>query len=167
MSTILLHFQYRLDRMRALADEVVVRNFIPLSLYPRLPRFLLPPSGPTSTYRSARTHNATDSSLAFLQDLESFTGHSASSGSLPELWIGSYRDFMLDVRKQGKVGIVILVSGEHEDDEEFKKEVLGDHELIRLLKEKDVLVWAQDVRSRDGYQGGSNHYYTAHRMKLY
>jgi FAS-associated factor 2 len=74
---------------------------------------------------------------------------------------------MLDIRKQGKVGVVILVSGEHEDDEEFKKEVLGDHELIRLLKEKDVLVWAQDVRSRDGYQGGSKHYYTVHRMKLY
>lgn len=60
---------------------------------------------------------------------------------------------MLNVRKEGKVGVVIVVCGEHEDDEEFKRDVLCDSELVRTFKEKDIMVWAADVRSREGYQG--------------
>lgn len=62
---------------------------------------------------------------------------------------------MSNVRKEGKVGVVILVCGEHEDDEEFKREVLCDEELVRTFKEKDVMVWGADIRSREGYQGRS------------
>ena len=62
---------------------------------------------------------------------------------------------MLNVKKEGKVGMVVLVCGEHEDDEEFKRNVLCDAELISLLREKDVMIWGADVRSRDGYQGES------------
>ena len=53
------------------------------------------------------------------------------------------------------MGLVILTCGEHEDDAQFKKEVLGDQELVRVLKEKEVSVWAADSRSREGYQGMS------------
>lgn len=49
-----------------------------------------------------------------------------------------------------------MTCSEHEDDEEFKRDVLSDGELVRVLKEKDVLVWAGDVRSREGYQGEQN-----------
>lgn len=50
---------------------------------------------------------------------------------------------------------MVLTCGEHEDDAQFKKEVLADQELVRVLKEKDVLVWAADSRIREGYQGES------------
>lgn len=56
----------------------------------------------------------------------------------------------------GKVGLVVLCSGEHEDDEEFKKDVLGDEEFVGCLKRNDLLVWGADIRSREGYQGGSS-----------
>ena len=74
-------------------------------------------------------------------------------GTLPEFYIGPYREFLSNVRKEGKVGMVVLVCGEHEDDEEFKRDVLCDSELVRMVKEKDVMVWGADVRSREGYQG--------------
>lgn len=49
--------------------------------------------------------------------------------------------------------MVVLVCGEHENDEEFKRDVLGDAELIRMLKEREIMVWGADIRSREGYQG--------------
>lgn len=72
-----------------------------------------------------------------------------------DFYIGSYREFLINVRKEGKMGCVILVCGEHEDDEEFKRDVLCDPELIRCFKEKEIMVWIADVRGREGYQGGS------------
>lgn len=95
-------------------------------------------------------------SLSFIRELETFTGGSSRQGTLPELYIGSYRDFLNTAKRDGKIGMVVLVCGEHEDDEAFKKEVLSDPELVRVLKEKDVLVWAADIRSREGYQGESS-----------
>ena len=129
-----------------------VRTFLPLSLVPRLPRFLLPPSFPTNP--SYRTRDPTTTHLSFIRDLEQFTGSCTSAGGLPEFWIGPYREFLTAVRKEGKVGMVVLVCGEHEDDEEFKRDVLCDGELVQTLKDKDVMVWAQDIRSREGFQGG-------------
>jgi len=133
-----------------LARLTPVRTFVPLSFLPRLPRFLLPPNGAPS---QNRTQTPTQTSLAFIRDLEVFTGCSAGTNSLPDFYIGPYREFMLNVRKEGKVGVVIVVCGEHEDDEEFKRDVLCDAELVRTFKEKDLMVWAADVRSREGYQG--------------
>jgi FAS-associated factor 2 len=59
------------------------------------------------------------------------------------------------VRKQAKIGMVVLVCGEHEDDEEFKRDVVCDPELVRFIKEKEIMVWGADIRSREGYQGMS------------
>lgn len=88
-----------------------------------------------------------------MRDLELFTGRSTAAGTLPDFWIGSYRDFLGEVRRQGKVGVVILCCGEHEDDEEFKKDVLCDEEFVGCLKRNDLLVWGADIRSREGFQG--------------
>jgi FAS-associated factor 2 len=113
-----------------------------LSFLPHLPRFLRPPSPATR-----RPPNTT----SYIRDLELSTG----STTLPDLYAGPYREFVSTVRKEGKVGLVIITCGEHEDDEEFKRDVLCDGELIKVLKEKEVLIWAGDVRSREGYQGES------------
>lgn len=51
--------------------------------------------------------------------------------------------------------MVVLVCDEHEDDEEFKRDVICDPELVRFIKEKDIMVWGADIRSREGYQGES------------
>lgn len=55
------------------------------------------------------------------------------------------------MRKQGKVGVVVLVCAEHEDDEEFKRDVLADPEFVKCLKEHDIMIWAADVAGREGY----------------
>lgn len=86
-----------------------------------------------------------------MRDLESLTGGSAAAGTLPDLWVGAYRDFLSEVRRQGKVGIVVLMCSEHEDDEEFKRDVLADPEFIACLKDNDILIWAADISSREGY----------------
>lgn len=131
-----------------------VRTFIPLSFLPHLPRFLRPPSPTSSTSRSI-TRDPTTTSLSFVRDLETLTGNSASAGTLPEFWIGPYRDFLTAVRKGGRIGCVILVCGEHENDEEFKRDVLCDPEFVRCIKENEIMVWGADIRGREGYQGRS------------
>ena len=93
--------------------------------------------------------------MSFIRDLEQYTGASSQAGTLPDFYAGPYREFLIQVRKQGKVGLVILMCWEHEDDEEFKRDVLIDADLIRTLKENEVMVWAADIKSREGYQGGS------------
>lgn len=67
------------------------------------------------------------------------------------MFIGSYRDFLSSVRREGRIGLIVVVCSEHEDDDEFKREVLSDPELVQALKEHDVEVWAADVSSREGY----------------
>ncbi|KAK8844014.1 hypothetical protein IAR55_006807 [Kwoniella newhampshirensis] len=129
-----------------------VRTFVPLSLLPRFPSFLLPPSTPTSSMQMRPPQDPTTTSLAFIRELERFTRCSASNGTLPEFYIGPYREFVMTLRKEGKLGLVVLVSSEHEDDEEFKRDVLCDEELIRTLKDKEVLIWGADISSREGYQ---------------
>lgn len=49
--------------------------------------------------------------------------------------------------------MVVLVCNEHEDDAQFKREVLADPELVRCVKEREMLVWGADIRTREGYQG--------------
>ncbi|WWD21331.1 hypothetical protein CI109_105815 [Kwoniella shandongensis] len=129
-----------------------VRTFIPLSFLPRFPSFLLPPATPTSSTQLRPLQDPTTTSLAFIRELERFTRCSAATGTLPEFYIGPYREFVTTLRKEGKLGLVVLVSAEHEDDEEFKRDVLCDEEFIRTLKEKEVLIWGADISSREGYQ---------------
>lgn len=134
-----------------------MRNFIPLSLLRYVPRILLPPTNAASARRVRPAADPTSTALSFIRDLETLTGGSAQQGTLVELYIGSYRDFLNTAKRDGKIGMVVLVCGEHEDDVAFKREVLADPELVRVLREKDVLVWAGDIRSREGYQGGLWH----------
>lgn len=57
------------------------------------------------------------------------------------------------IRSDLKLGAVVLCCGEHEDDEQFKREVLLSEEFGRVLREKDVKIWGGDVREREAYQG--------------
>ncbi|WWC98042.1 hypothetical protein V866_004931 [Kwoniella sp. B9012] len=132
----------------------IIRTFVPLSLLPRLPSFLLPPSQPASSSSGnlRPAQDPTTTSLRFIRDLETYTRCSSSQGNLPDFYIGPYREFVQHLRKEGKLGLVVIVTGEHENDEEFKKDVLTDEEFVRTLKEKDIVVWGADLSSREGYQ---------------
>ncbi|BEI85923.1 hypothetical protein CcaverHIS002_0602100 [Cutaneotrichosporon cavernicola] len=125
-----------------------IRTFVPLSLLPHLPRFLLPPPerAPPSGPRDPTT-----SALRFVRELEALTGASPVTGSLPDFYIGSYRDFLSGVRREGRVGLITLVSSEHDDDPEFKRDVLADPDLTKALKEHDIAIWAADTSTREGF----------------
>jgi FAS-associated factor 2 len=86
-----------------------------------------------------------------VRELEALTGASPASGGLPDFYIGSYREFLSSVRREGRVGLVTLVSSEHDDDNEFKRDVLADPDLTKALKEHDIAVWAADISTREGY----------------
>ncbi|ORY33083.1 hypothetical protein BCR39DRAFT_521080 [Naematelia encephala] len=130
----------------------LIRTFMPLSFLPYLPPFLRPPSLAASSPRISSSRDPLTQSLDFIHDISSFTGCSPADGTLPDFYEGGYRDFLTHVRKEGKVGLVLLVCGEHEDDEEFKRDVLCDREFVRCLKDKEILIWGADIRSREGYQ---------------
>jgi len=46
----------------------------------------------------------------------------------------------------------VLLSSEHDDVPEFKRDTLTDPEFVSLLNDAEVLVWAGDVRNPDAYQ---------------
>ncbi|WVQ81146.1 hypothetical protein IAT38_003268 [Cryptococcus sp. DSM 104549] len=127
-----------------------VRNVLPLSVLRHLPPFLRPPTTPAIHPRPPQ--DPTTTSLEYIRELETFTRCSSAEGTLPEFYIGPYKEFLTILRREGKLGMVVLVSGEHEDDEEFKRGTLCDREVVRTLKEKDVLVWGGDISSREGFQ---------------
>lgn len=127
-----------------------VRTFVPLSFLPYIPTFLLPPSpSPPSIPRPPQ--DPTTEHLAFLQSLCSLTGLPQSE--LPEIYVGPYREFLTHIRKELLVGLVVLVSEEHEDDESFKKGSLADKDVVQALRSEGIVVWAADISSREGYQG--------------
>lgn len=127
---------------------------MPISFLRYLPPFLRPPSSPNARSSSTRQlQDPASTSLSYIRDLERITGCSVASGSLPEIYIGPYREYLNTLRKDGKVGMAIITCAEHEDDVTFKREAFADAELVKFLKEKEILVWAGDVRSREGYQG--------------
>lgn len=127
---------------------------MPLSFLRNLPPYLRPPSSPTgASPRPRRALDPMQATMSFISDLEAATSTTAGNDTWPQLYMGPYREFIQTVKKDGKVGVIILCCAEHEDDLTFKREVLMDEELIRTFKEKDMLVWAADVRTREGYQG--------------
>ncbi|WRT69135.1 uncharacterized protein IL334_006119 [Kwoniella shivajii] len=136
----------------------IIRTFIPLSFLRRLPSFLLPPSSSSNNSNSGsnshlRTRqDPTTTSLRFIRELEIFTRCSNSTGTLPDFYIGPYREFINHIKKEGKLGLVVIVSGEHENDEEFKRDILCDEEFIQIIKEKEVIIWGSDISTREGYQ---------------
>ncbi|WVQ73594.1 hypothetical protein IAR50_003173 [Cryptococcus sp. DSM 104548] len=128
----------------------MIRTFLPLSFLPHLPSFLRPPSPTQRLPRPPQDPTAT--SLAFVHELETLTSASTSLGTLPEFYVGPYREFLTHVRKEAVPGMVVLVSSEHEDDEEFKRGTLTDKDVVKALKDENVAVWAADISSREGFQ---------------
>jgi FAS-associated factor 2 len=77
---------------------------------------------------------------------------------LPDFWLGSYESALDAAKREARVLCVVLLSDEHDDTPGFRRNVLTDPELVRVLTENEFIVWAGETRQSEGYQGGSDHF---------
>ncbi|GAA5944326.1 uncharacterized protein JCM15063_006560 [Sporobolomyces koalae] len=85
----------------------------------------------------------------------------SDTAQLPEFFIGGYEQALRKARDDLKLLMVILTCEENERDDDFKRQVLTDPELISSLRDEQVLVWGGDVLDRDAYQVGRTLSYTS------
>ncbi|KAG9000856.1 hypothetical protein FRB90_011725 [Tulasnella sp. 427] len=71
---------------------------------------------------------------------------------LPDFWIGSYESALKVAQKDARPMCVILTCEEHDDTPEFKRSVLTDPDLVRVLTDNDFIVWGGDVRDSEAHQ---------------
>ncbi|KZT54257.1 hypothetical protein CALCODRAFT_19086 [Calocera cornea HHB12733] len=71
---------------------------------------------------------------------------------LPDFWIGSYKTALDTAKKDIRILCVILMSEEHQDMPEFRRNVLTDPDLVRVLTDNAILMWAGDIRDREAYE---------------
>jgi FAS-associated factor 2 len=109
---------------------------------------------------SRREHEPGPSSAADEQDVLSDPGRKL----LPDFWLGSYESALEAAKREARMLCVVLLSDEHDDSPEFRKSVLTDPELVRVLTENEFIVWAGDIRQSEGYQGVSPSCFRACRM---
>ncbi|CUA77150.1 hypothetical protein RSOLAG22IIIB_12570 [Rhizoctonia solani] len=75
-----------------------------------------------------------------------------NTGVLPNFYIGSYEEALRIAQRELRVLCVILVSEEHDDVAQFKRNVLANEEVVNTLTENNFVVWGGDVRDREAYQ---------------
>ncbi|KEP45870.1 UBX domain protein [Rhizoctonia solani 123E] len=75
-----------------------------------------------------------------------------NTGVLPSFYIGSYEEALRIAQRELRVLCVILVSEEHDDVAQFKRNVLANEEVVNALTENNFIVWGGDVRDREAYQ---------------
>ncbi|KAG9012526.1 hypothetical protein FRB94_005843 [Tulasnella sp. JGI-2019a] len=71
---------------------------------------------------------------------------------LPDFWLGSYESALKAAQTDAKMLCVVIVSEEHDDTAEFKRNVLTDPDFVRALTDNDFIVWGGDVRDSEAYQ---------------
>ncbi|KAG6875666.1 hypothetical protein C0992_002898 [Termitomyces sp. T32_za158] len=70
---------------------------------------------------------------------------------LPDFTLGSYEQVLRTCEREARIGCIILVSDEHDDVPEFKRSTLTNPEFVRLLYDKNIVVWGGDVRDQEAY----------------
>ncbi|KAF8513036.1 hypothetical protein JB92DRAFT_2925147 [Gautieria morchelliformis] len=71
---------------------------------------------------------------------------------LPDFWLGSYESALDAAKREARVLCVVLLSDEHDDTPGFRRNVLTDPELVRVLTENEFIVWAGETRESEAYQ---------------
>jgi FAS-associated factor 2 len=79
--------------------------------------------------------------------------HAAKRKTLPDFFVGGYDAALRLAQQEARVLSVVLTCEEHDDVPPFRRDVLTDPELVRVLTDNNIIVWGGDVRDRDGYQG--------------
>ncbi|KAK0227466.1 hypothetical protein EDD85DRAFT_958085 [Armillaria nabsnona] len=70
---------------------------------------------------------------------------------LPDFSLGTYENTFRRCQKEAKIGCIVLVSEEHDDDAEFKRTTLTDPDFVNFLTNNDFIVWGGDVRDLEAY----------------
>ncbi|KAK0447401.1 uncharacterized protein EV420DRAFT_1568587 [Desarmillaria tabescens] len=70
---------------------------------------------------------------------------------LPDFVRGTYEGVLRRCLKEARVGCVVLVSEEHDDDAEFKRTTLTDPDFVNFLTDNEFIVWGGDVRELEAY----------------
>ncbi|KAH7338362.1 hypothetical protein B0J17DRAFT_662227 [Rhizoctonia solani] len=83
---------------------------------------------------------------------ESKGKESLNAGALPNFYIGSYEEALRMAQRELRVLCAILVSEEHDDVAQFKRNVLANEEVVNTLTENNFVVWGGDVRDREAHQ---------------
>ena len=77
---------------------------------------------------------------------------------LPDFWLGSYESALEAATREARMLCVVLLSDEHDDTPEFRRNVLTNPELVRVLTENEFIVWAGEIRQHEAYQGWSSNF---------
>ncbi|KAI1792217.1 hypothetical protein LXA43DRAFT_1007112 [Ganoderma leucocontextum] len=70
---------------------------------------------------------------------------------LPDFFLGAYEEFARTCQRELRIGCVVIVSDEHDDDAEFKRSTLTDPSFLRVIQENEILVWGGDIRDREAW----------------
>ncbi|KLO12666.1 hypothetical protein SCHPADRAFT_915548 [Schizopora paradoxa] len=87
-----------------------------------------------------------------LSSRRSALSKAAGQRVLPDFYMGSYESALRVAEKEMRPMMVVLVSEEHDDVADFKRMVLVDEDLVRVLRENDFVVWGGDVRDYEASQ---------------
>ncbi|KAI8826020.1 thioredoxin-like protein [Fimicolochytrium jonesii] len=116
-------------------------SFLPAALRPSL----LTPAGPQRTGTQSSDPRA--DAHRFLLDFEDTYGRQH-----PEFFQGTYTQALQKTKTEVRYLVVYLHSAEHDDTEEFCRQTLCSEDLISALQRRNVIFWAGDVGTVEGYQ---------------
>ncbi|KAJ3037530.1 FAS-associated factor 2 [Rhizophlyctis rosea] len=111
-------------------------TLLPFSYRP-LPRTATPP----------RSNDPRAAAARFLLNYEQTYGNKH-----PDFFQGSYSQALETAKRNLKYLLVVLHSSEHDDTDGFCRNVLNSDDLLNYLREKEVTVWAGDIREPEAFK---------------
>ncbi|KAJ3033770.1 FAS-associated factor 2 [Rhizophlyctis rosea] len=70
----------------------------------------------------------------------------------PDFYQGSYSQALEAAKRDLRYLVVVLHSSEHDDTDAFCRTVLNSNELIDYLRDKNIMVWAGDIREPEAFK---------------
>ncbi|KAK9453836.1 hypothetical protein V1511DRAFT_44868 [Dipodascopsis uninucleata] len=120
-------------------------------LFPFLPRLTgIYPSNMGAARSERRSVNPRDTAARFIRDFEEEVGKSRSE-VLP-FFEGGYTQALDAAKKELRFLLIILQSDEHDDTSRFNRNILTNPDIVRYVREKDMIVWGGNVRESEAYQ---------------
>ncbi|TPX69269.1 hypothetical protein SpCBS45565_g02606 [Spizellomyces sp. 'palustris'] len=116
-------------------------SFLPPSLRP------IPRTPAAQTRRSTTPGDSKAAAARFLLDFEQTYGTQH-----PQFFQGTYTQALQKAKSEIRYLLVYLHSPEHDDTSGFCRQTLGSESLSPFLIQKNILVWAGDVRNSEEFQ---------------
>lgn len=97
--------------------------------------------------RNNRIYNSKTTTEKFITHFEENYGKKH-----PNFYKGSYKQALIDIKRNLQFLLVVISSPEHDDTPEFCKNVLASDEFINYINEKNMLIWVGSVTDNEGYK---------------